>query len=36
MTFWLYLLRYADDSYDAAHTDKLELRLAQPRLLFSL
>jgi putative endonuclease len=29
LTFWVYLLRCADGSYYAGHTDNLELRLAQ-------
>jgi predicted GIY-YIG superfamily endonuclease len=29
MPFWVYMLRYADDSYYIGHTENLEVRLAQ-------
>jgi len=29
MSFWVYLLRCADQSYDIGHTDDLEKRVAQ-------
>lgn len=29
MSFWVYMLRCADDSYYTGHTDDLELRLAK-------
>lgn len=31
MSFWVYLLRCADGSYDVGHTDNLEHRIEQPR-----
>ena len=29
MSFWVYILRCADDSYYTGHTDKLEKRIAE-------
>ncbi|HHT9106975.1 MAG TPA: GIY-YIG nuclease family protein [Candidatus Wujingus californicus] len=31
MSFWVYILRCADDSYYTGHTDNLEKRLAEHR-----
>jgi predicted GIY-YIG superfamily endonuclease len=32
MSFWVYMLRCADDSYSTGHTDNLDERIEQHRL----